>query len=268
MAPNMAHKNQTNHSPFRPRKPAPKQFQAGSRHRRSEEDFSFAEADERLEHFLSNHGFKNFPHEKRKQLTEFYFLLIREQNNQNFTRLLKLRDIAIKHFVDCMIVSQLIDLKVPLLDVGSGPGFPGIPLKICCPEKDIILAEGVQKRVEFLKKARESFGWSEMRIFGRNINPEFVFPVQGVITRAVEDIRNTLNNVSQCLQTNGHVYLMKGPKVDPEIQMAKEQWSEFYTLEKDIAYTLPETPHERRLLVYRKIKPVPYEPKDFDEGYD
>ena len=76
----------------------------------------------------------------------------------------------------------------------------------------------------------------------------------GVITRAVEDVGNTLGNVMNCLQTGGRVYLMKGPKVGPEIKIAKKQWSEYYDLVEDLSYTIPETPHDRRLLVFQKIK--------------
>jgi len=185
------------------------------------------------------------------------------QNKENFTRLLNLKDIAIKHFIDCLIVPELYPLQFPLLDVGTGPGFPGIPLKIIYPDKKIILAEGVQRRVEFLKKVREELELPNLDIIGRNINPFFAYPVQGVITRAVEDIRNTLSNVLTCLNTGGEVYFMKGPNVDPEIKLAEKEFSEFYRLEKDIAYTLPKTQHQRRLLVYKKIKPAPI--IDFDE---
>ena len=71
---------------------------------------------------------------------------------------------------------------------------------------------------------------------------------------AVEDTSNTLGNVMNSLQTGGCVYLMKGPKVDPEIKAAGKVWGEYYQLEKDKPYTLPSTSYKRRLLVYRKIK--------------
>jgi 16S rRNA (guanine527-N7)-methyltransferase len=141
--------------------------------------------------------------------------------------------------------------------MGTGPGFPGIPLKILFPEEKIILAEGVQRRVEFLKHVRSEMALKNLDIIGRNINPFFAYPVQSVITRAVEDIRNTLSNVLTCVQTGGCVYLMKGPNVDPEIPVAQKEMGEHFKLEKDIAYSLPDTTHQRRLLIYRKIKMGP-----------
>jgi 16S rRNA (guanine527-N7)-methyltransferase len=191
-----------------------------------------------------------------------------QQNQENFTRLLNFRDVAIKHFIDCLIVPRLVDLTFPLLDVGTGPGFPGIPLRLVTDNKHrILLAEGVQKRVEFLKKARETLALENLDILGKNINKDFVYPVGGVITRAVEDCRNTLGNVVHCLQMHGKVFLMKGPNVEPEIKLAMEEWGHYFELEKNIAYTLPHTNNERRLVVFRKIRSKDLEPlnEDLDE---
>jgi len=88
-------------------------------------------------------------HEQRTKLAEFYRLLMLNQEKENFTRLLKLRDVAIKHFIDSIIILKYTKLQFPLLDVGTGPGFPGIPLKIMFPNEKILLGEGVQRRVEF-----------------------------------------------------------------------------------------------------------------------
>ena len=251
----MAHKNKTNVSPMHSHQ--------GREHRKPQQIYSIGEANNRLLDIFRNHEFGHITHEQRQKLAEFYVLLMSHQEKENFTRLLNLRDIAIKHFIDCLIVAKLTPLNFPLLDVGTGPGFPGLPLKILFPNEKIILAEGVQRRVEFLKQVRDEMQLKELDIIGRNINPFFAYPVQGVITRAVEDIRNTLSNVLTCLNTGGRVYFMKGPNVDPEIPLAKKSLGEFYELEKDIAYELPHSPHKRRLLIYKKIKPAPI--IDFEE---
>jgi 16S rRNA (guanine527-N7)-methyltransferase len=186
------------------------------------------------------------------------------QKKENFTRLLNLRDVGIKHFIDSLIITQFTELKFPLMDVGTGPGFPGIPLKIFFPEEPILLAEGVQRRVEFLKDVREKLALKNLLILGRNINPECFYPVNGVITRAVEEIQNTLSNVINSLQTGGYVYFMKGPGVDPELKMALETWGEYYKLVQDKAYSIPNTLNERRLIVFKKIKPFPVSDEFFE----
>lgn len=262
----MAHKNKTNYSPYKARRQAAAQTarsvspdtsnggNARGKHRQATRVFSLEEANDRLYDLFRNHEFGDYPHAKRKQFAQFYTLLMEVQKKENFTRLTELREIGIKHFIDCLMVPRLTKLKFPLMDVGTGPGFPGIPLKIEFPEQKIVLAEGVQRRVEFLKEVREKMELQALPILGRNINLECFYPVQGVITRAVEDLRNTLGNVIHCLQLGGRVYFMKGPGVDPEIPMAQEAWRDYYKLAEDHRYVLPKTEQERRLIVFEKIK--------------
>lgn len=257
----MAHKNKTNHSPYKSRKGhGPKTATTSEKtslrgyHRKATVIYELNEANDRLADIFKNHHFDLVSHEERILLAKFYRLLMQNQEKENFTRLLSLKDIAIKHFIDSLIILKHTELQFPLLDIGTGPGFPGVPLKIKFPKEKIILAEGVQKRVTFLKKIREELHLENLEIIGRNINPEFVYPVMGVITRALEDISNTLSNAVNCLQIGGRVYLMKGPNVDPEIKMAQKQWNSHYRLIKDIHYDLPETSHQRRLVIYEKIK--------------
>ncbi len=258
----MAHKNDKNYSPYKERQKTGPRTTLGT-HKKPEQVYSLNEANDRLADIFRNHDFDLVSHAQRQQLSHYYTLLMNNQKNENFTRLLKFRDIAIKHFIDSLIILQHDPLVFPLVDMGTGPGLPGIPLKIMNPDQKIILAEGVQKRVEFLKSVRDEMKLQNLDIVGRNIDETFVYPVQGVITRAVEDISNTLRRVQYCVQLGGKVFFMKGPGVDPEIKEAQKEWSEYYKLEKDIAYSLPKTPHERRLVIYQKIKNTPL-PEDED----
>jgi len=276
----MAHKNRSNWNPYSARKQARKTSQPSPSPAKSEGElnqprkkeaiktYSFNEADDRIYDVFRHHGFKDYPHEKRQQLTRFFLLLLENQKVENFTRLLSLRDVAIKHFIDSLMVSRLVKLPASLLDLGTGAGFPGIPLKIDQPDIEIVLAEGVQRRVGFLKEARDQLHLSGLKIIGRNIDETFMYPVQGVITRAVEDARNTLGKVLYCLPVGGKVFLMKGPGVDPEIPMAEKAWGQYFRLKEDIAYTLENTPNQRRLLVYEKTKPAPWRDLDADLDHD
>ncbi len=216
---------------------------------------NFEEADDRIRDVLANHDFGDLPHAERRKLTEFFFMLMIEQKNHNSTRLRTLREVALKHYVDCLMVLRVTQLEFPLLDVGTGPGFPGIPLKIMLPNESIILAEGVQKRVEFLKQVREKLQLKKLDIIGRQVNLDFFYPVRAAITRAFADTSETLIQVSNCVQTGGKVYLMKGPNVEAEIKAAK-QLEKSYKLIQNTAYSLPNSPHERRMLVFEKVGPL------------
>ena len=225
-------------------------------HRRPLHIFKFTEASDRLEDLFYNHGFgEKIDWATRELFVRFYILLMNNQKKENFTRLVSIKDVAIKHFIDSMMVDKLIPLKFPLLDMGSGAGFPGIPLKIVIgPEKRIILSESVHRRVIFLKKVRKELELKDLDIIGRNIDKSFTYPVQGVITRALEKIPDTLGYVINCLEMGGCVYFMKGPNVEPEVDRALKTWSDYYKLEKYKNYSLPNTPQKRTLIVFRKIK--------------
>lgn len=233
-----------------------------NRHKKPVESFSFSEADDRTYDIFKNHEWGSYPHAKRHQLVEFYQLLMENQKKQNFTRLITLREVAIKHFIDCLMVTKLINLEFPLADMGTGPGFPGIPLKIHFPEERIILVEGVQKRIDFLRHVRETMKLKNLDLIGRYVDPSFNYPVQSVITRAVESASQSLENVQNCVRVGGSLVLMKGPSAQAEIEPALEKWGEYFKLEHNIKYQLPKTPHERCLLVFRKYKDI--EPVDED----
>jgi 16S rRNA (guanine527-N7)-methyltransferase len=233
-------------------------------HKKPDTIYDDSEADARLYDIFRHHGFEDFPHDIRKRLVEFYVLLMTHQLRDNVTRLVKFRDIAIKHFIDSLIVPRLTKLKFPLLDVGTGPGFPGIPLKLLFPDDKIILAEGVRRRVDFLKAVREEMQLKELDIVGRKIDETFQLPVKGVITRAFAEIPQTLRGISQCLEVGGEMYFMKGPNCDEEIRIARRDWSEYFELVNDIKYELPNTPHQRRLVIYKKLKTPPFEMPDED----
>lgn len=249
----MAHKNKENLSPYKsPKSEGLHLPQRG--HRKPVLIPPRGEINDRLFDVFRNHDLSYITHGQREQLAHFCELLLQNQKKQNFTRLTDVRSVGLKHFVDCLIVPKIFPLQFPLLDMGTGPGFPGIPLKILFPKERIILAEGVQKRVEFLKLVRQELGLQNLDIIGRNIDEEFELPVQTVITRAVEDSRNTLRNVRNCLHVTGWVVQMKGPRVDPEIPLALQDMGEWYKLHSDTPYIIPRSPHSRRLVVFQKVK--------------
>lgn len=266
----MAHKNKSNRSPlkFKNGQVVKKFGEALSQPKLSRKVadytiFSVEEANDRLFNIFKNHGLEYITHEQRHQLAQMYVLLLNAQKTNNMTRLTEFKDVAIKHFIDSLHPLTLTKWQYPLLDVGTGPGFPGIPIKIVRPKERVLLAEGVQKRVEFLKQVRDELALKKLGIFGRNINSFFAYPVNGVVTRAVEDVSNTLRNVSTCLQTGGRVYFLKGPQVGPEISQALVEHKTHYRLAEDISYKLPNTSQERRLVVFEKFKSHPL--IDFDK---
>ena len=182
-----------------------------------------------------------------------YHGLLREHNPiLNLTRIRNFKNMVLKLYVDSLLPADMLDLPSPLLDLGTGPGMPGIPLKIYRPQLEIILAESRQKRADFLRRAIDYIQLTGIRVVDGRITPRFEEPVAGVITRAVESIERTLERICGCLDTNGCVIFMKGPNCDAEIAAARSRFRTTYELEIDRPYTIGQTPHQRRLLVYRR----------------
>ena len=192
--------------------------------------------------------------EMLEQFAKFNKFLLDYNKKYNLTRLTTFEEVAVKHFVDCIYVAQLTKLPETLLDLGTGAGFPGVPLKIVSPGTRIILAEGVQKKVDFLKELRDHLKLKGLDIIGRNVDPKMQYPVKGVITRAVETADATLKNVANCLQVGGEVLLMKTPGIEAELEEAKQSMGSIYELTKDVDYTLGQTSHHRKLVVFKKIR--------------
>jgi 16S rRNA (guanine527-N7)-methyltransferase len=153
-----------------------------------------------------------------------------------------------------MYVGRLIDLPSPLVDVGTGAGFPGIPLKIRYPHLTLVLAEQRPRRIEFLNEAIRTLGLARTTTFKqRVVSRSFVTPMRGVITRAVEPIAKTLLRTSGCTRRGSQIIFMKGPGVDEELEHARREFDALYRLKLDRAYRLPHTPHERRLVVFERL---------------
>jgi 16S rRNA (guanine(527)-N(7))-methyltransferase RsmG len=195
------------------------------------------------------------------QLKQFwaYHSLLRERNAElNLTRVHNFANMVLKLYVDSVLPADMLELPSPLLDLGTGPGMPGIPIKIYRPSIDMILAESRGKRVDFLRQAIARLGLSGVRIVAGRISPRFEEPVAGVITRAVEPMDETLERVQGCLAVDGRVVFMKGPRCEPEIERAEARFKNEFALILDRPYTIPTTRNERRLLVYRRLDEPPY----------
>lgn len=174
----------------------------------------------------------------------------------NLTRIHNFENMVLKHYVDSLLVLNFLDLPSPLIDMGSGPGLPGIPLKIASPETRMILSEPRGARADFLAEVCDRLGLDGVTVYRHKLGPDYPEKVQGVISRAVASIGETLDRVAACLVTGGRMIFMKGPGCDDEIAEARRRQASEpggpFRLAADHAYAIPGTPHRRRLLVYER----------------
>ena len=188
-----------------------------------------------------------------QQLWTYHGMLRQGNPELNLTRVHNFDNMVIKLYVDSILPADLVHLPSPLLDLGTGPGMPGIPLKIFQPQLEILLAESRRKRVDFLATVVDRLLLEGVRIIEKKIGADFQEPVAGVITRAVESMTKTLERVRGCLASGGLVIFMKGPHCEAELDEARGRWLSVYKLILDRAYTIPHTRHKRRLVIMERL---------------
>ncbi len=183
-----------------------------------------------------------------------YHQLLRAANAElNLTRLHNFETMARKHYVDSLLVLKYVDLPSPLLDLGTGPGLPGVPLKLARPELKLILCEPRGARVQFLREVVAELELLDVEVYPHKLDARFQSVLGGVINRAVGPIAPTLSRCEHALEAGGRVIFMKGPDCGAELAEAERFEGESFRRVLDQAYTIPETTHDRRLVVYERV---------------
>jgi 16S rRNA (guanine527-N7)-methyltransferase len=184
-----------------------------------------------------------------------YHQLLRAANERlNLTRIHNFENMVLKHYVDSLLVLNFVEPPSPLIDLGSGPGLPGIPLKIARPEVQMILAEPRGARAEFLRAVIAKLGLKGAEVYPHKLRRDYAGRVAGVISRAVGSIQETLDLVAPSLTAGGRMIFMKGPECDDEIAEAGRAPGAAFRLAADHAYVIPGTTHQRRLVVYERLE--------------
>lgn len=188
-----------------------------------------------------------------------YHEYLRNRNDElNLTRIHNLENSIRKHYVDSLIILPILakyNIKLPsiLMDLGSGPGLPGIPIAIARPDIHIILTEGRRNRCDFLRDTLDHIDTGNASVLDKKVNQDFEYPVPGVITRAFSSIPETFRRIDNVLERDGLLILLKGPNCDDEVSAMSDYYSNHARLLLDHHYTLPESSDRRRLIVYRRI---------------
>jgi 16S rRNA (guanine(527)-N(7))-methyltransferase RsmG len=187
-------------------------------------------------------------------LWRYHQMLRRANAELNLTRIHNFENMVLKHYVDSLLVLDFIELPSSLMDMGSGPGLPGIPLKIARPDLPMILAEPRGARAGFLRDVCNELRIPAVEVYAHKVGRDYPGQVGGVITRAVASIAETLDRVAACLAPGGQMIFMKGPECDQEMAEAAETHAESFRLASDHSYSIPGTEHRRRLVVYERLE--------------
>lgn len=188
-----------------------------------------------------------------------YFLELEKWNRKmNLVAKAAEKEILETHFLDSLTLLPEIN-DGPLLDVGSGAGFPGLSLKIARPELSVTLLEPRQKRVSFLRHIIRSLHLSGIEVVADRLavaDQAFVeihgqFPL--ITSRALSEIDPFLALVAPVSPTEGLVLCMKGPRCEEELAVWRQQSpSSPFVMERDVRFTLPFSGAGRSVVIFRK----------------
>jgi 16S rRNA (guanine527-N7)-methyltransferase len=136
----------------------------------------------------------------------------------NLTALKTDRDIIIKHFLDSLLFAKVLPPEaLTLADIGSGAGFPGVPIKIMFPGLSVVLIEPTQKKAVFLQHICSRLQLKNIEIIGKRIEEVKGFTVDVAVTRALFSVKEFIEKTKDILSANGILILSKGPGLEKEL---------------------------------------------------
>lgn len=159
-----------------------------------------------------------------QQFQDFYELLIEKNKVMNLTSITEEDEVIDKHFIDSLTCNRVIDMNQvkSVIDIGTGAGFPGIPLKIVYPDIDFVLLDSLNKRVRFLNEAIELLHLKKIQaVHGRAEDlarkPEFRGKFDLCVSRAVANLNTLSEYCIPFVRVNGFFISYKAQKGLEEI---------------------------------------------------
>jgi 16S rRNA (guanine527-N7)-methyltransferase len=224
---------------------------------------SLDEACRLLEHGLAALGLAPLPSPRLTQLYGYFTELGKWNRKMNLVAQAPDREVLENHFLDSLtLLPAIADHGGPLLDVGSGAGFPGLVMKIAQPELAVSLLEPRQKRVQFLRHVIRTLRLTNIQVVeGRLTAGDETFALTHgqfplITSRAVTEIGPFLDLVATVTPPQGQVLCMKGPKAEGELATWRAQWPVTpFTMERSLSFTLPLSGAGRKIVVFRKAMP-------------
>ena len=201
-----------------------------------------------------------------EQIEKFYNymnLLIEWNKKINLTAIVEPKDIILKHFIDSLTIEKYIKKGETIIDVGTGAGFPGIPLKIAREDLKITLADSLNKRINFLNEVINKLDLKNIETIhtraeelGKNKKYREKFDI--ATSRAVANMSTLSEYLIPFIKVEGKCICMKSSDIDTELENAKKAINILgCEIESKDKFNLPNSDLGRSVIILRKVKNTP-----------
>lgn len=221
-----------------------------------------------------NHKFENMLHDLNIEYTndmlvqfeQYYHILIEWNKVMNLTSIIEYEEVIIKHFIDSLSIVKAIDVNdvSNIIDVGTGAGFPGIPIKIAFPHINITLLDSLNKRIKFLNAVIDGIGLKCITaIHGRAEEyakkKEYREKYELCVSRAVANLASLSEYCIPYVKIGGQFISYKSGLIDEELNLSRNAIRTLGGKMKGIVkFDLPETDISRSLVIINKIEKTEY----------
>ena len=174
---------------------------------------------EKFKEILRKYGIEE---DKISMMAEYAVFLLEENEKYNLTRIIEPEDMALRHFIDSISACGFIPKGAKVIDVGTGGGFPGIPIKIMRPDIDLVLADSSHKKIDFVRAGASRLGLPVSAVAKRAEEmKEWRGTFDIVVSRAVAALNILCELCVPLLKTGGTLLAYKGADAGEEIERAR-----------------------------------------------